>query len=100
MSHKEFDLIWDRGSLVAINVADRDRYSKVMNSLLSKNGLILIQGLEREKGPPGAPHNLTETHLKELYEDRKIEYLDETVLDDPVKVERMGHVRATYYAIK
>jgi len=94
---KVFDFVWDRGSMVAINVADRPKYADLIRSLLAPSGEVLIQAIERERGPPGAPFNLTKTHLAKLYPEKKIEYLEEQELDDPVKVERFGKVVGTFY---
>ena len=95
-----YDFVWDRGSMVAINVSDRTRYSELISSLLSPNGEILIQCIERERGPPGAPHNLTGDDLQKFYAKKSIEKVDVYELDDPVKVELFGKVTGTCYKIR
>ena len=86
--------------MVAINVEDREKYSKLIESLMAPEGEILVQCLTRERGPPGAPHNLSLRDLETLYSGKKFDLVAETELDDPVKVERFGKVIASHYFIK
>ena len=52
------DCIWDRGSLVAIDVAKRPEYAKVMMSLMNDKFAYLIASLEREVEPVNPmPHS-------------------------------------------
>ena len=95
-----YDFVWDRGSMVAINVEDREKYSKLIDSLLAPEGEILVQCVTRERGPPGAPHNLYVEDLKKFYPGKNIEFVEEYELDDPVKRERFGKALATHYTIK
>ncbi|XP_070557151.1 probable thiopurine S-methyltransferase [Ptychodera flava] len=52
----KFDIMWDRGSLVAINPSDRTRYVDKMTSLLKPDGSYLLSSLnfneDAFKGPP------------------------------------------------
>ncbi|XP_060705993.1 probable thiopurine S-methyltransferase [Hemiscyllium ocellatum] len=52
----KFDGIWDRGSLVAINPSDRQRYAKLMTTLMAKECHYLLDALtydqEKFSGPP------------------------------------------------
>ncbi|XP_019399410.1 PREDICTED: thiopurine S-methyltransferase isoform X2 [Crocodylus porosus] len=52
----KFDGIWDRGSLVAINPCDRERYANLMLSLMDKNCSYLLATVSydpnKHKGPP------------------------------------------------
>ena len=56
---KKFDFIWDRGSLVAISLEDRDRYAVLMSSLLADNGKILLEGIFRKRAPYNLGNGLT-----------------------------------------
>ena len=46
----QFDAIWDRGALVAINVEDRQQYTSLLVSLLKPNGRILMVTFIYEEG--------------------------------------------------
>nr|XP_020453192.1 thiopurine S-methyltransferase [Monopterus albus] len=52
----QFGAIWDRGSLVAINPRDREKYSSLLTSLMAKDCRYLVATLlynpELYKGPP------------------------------------------------
>jgi len=83
-TEQEFDFIWDRGSLVAISPEDRGRYAVLMSSLLADGGKILLEGIQfgenpksvyKDVGPPGAPYNLVEQMVRELYLNHNIEVL-------------------------
>lgn len=86
--------------MVAINVCDRSRYAEMISSLLATDGEVLIQCINREKGPPGAPHNLSGEELASFYPTKTIEELEEYELDDPVKKERFGRITGTCFRIK
>jgi thiopurine S-methyltransferase len=70
----EFDLIFDRASLVAIEPKMRQAYVDVLGSLLSAGGTILLVVLERkgtEEGMKmGPPYSVPEAVVRELYEAR------------------------------
>ncbi|XP_053570762.1 thiopurine S-methyltransferase isoform X2 [Bombina bombina] len=52
----KFDGIWDRGGFVAVNPCDRERYSKVMLSIMNEDCRYLLVTVEYDiklvKGPP------------------------------------------------
>ncbi|KAM3858685.1 putative thiopurine S-methyltransferase [Diretmus argenteus] len=52
----QFGAIWDRGSLVAINPRDREKYASLITSLMAKDCRYLLDTLlynpEQYKGPP------------------------------------------------
>ncbi|XP_023146935.2 probable thiopurine S-methyltransferase [Amphiprion ocellaris] len=52
----QFGAIWDRGSLVAINPKDREKYAALMGSLMAKDCRYLVDTLqynpEKYEGPP------------------------------------------------
>uniref|UniRef100_A0AAR2IPC4 thiopurine S-methyltransferase n=1 Tax=Pygocentrus nattereri TaxID=42514 RepID=A0AAR2IPC4_PYGNA len=72
-----FGAVWDRGSLVAINPCDRQKYATLMKSLMDKDCRYLLDTLEYNpefyKGPPFL---VTEEAVQALYgEDCDIELL-------------------------
>ena len=105
-STKKFDLIWDRGSMVAINPDDRGRYGVLLSSLLSDHGQILIEALrfgENKKddifkniGPPGAPYNLLTSHLENIYLNHDMKILSMSDWDHPM----FGSVQRSYIQVR
>ncbi|TSK31331.1 putative thiopurine S-methyltransferase [Bagarius yarrelli] len=67
---RQFGAIWDRGSLVAINPCDREKYAKLIMSLMDKDCKYLLDTLEYNpdlyKGPP---FFVPEEAVKSLYGD-------------------------------
>jgi thiopurine S-methyltransferase len=67
-----FGLIYDRGSLVAIDPSLRPAYVDVQGSLLAPGGRILLVALERkgsvEAMKLGPPFSLSESSIRTLYE--------------------------------
>lgn len=68
-----FDLVWDRGSMVAIEPKLRDTYVKVLSRLVRPGGIILLSAFDRRSGTEeakkgGPPFSLNETQIRELYE--------------------------------
>jgi len=62
------DCVWDRGSIVAIDVEDRKKYADVMCSVLNDQFGYLIASIEREVDPPGSlPHSLSFDNVKDLF---------------------------------
>ena len=69
----QFDSIWDRGSLVAIDPSLRESYLNVIKKLLKPGGSILLVTLERRTGSEeglslGPPFSLSEQAVRGLYE--------------------------------
>ena len=68
----QFDAVFDRGSMVAINPALRSDYVKVLGDLLAKGARILLVAYERigtsEAMAQGPPFSITETGVREIYE--------------------------------
>ncbi|PVD23191.1 hypothetical protein C0Q70_16454 [Pomacea canaliculata] len=66
----QFDIIWDRGSLVAINREDREKYAALIKSLMAPGCKYLACTVEydetKHKGPP---HNVTDDAMQKLYGD-------------------------------
>ncbi|NP_001279036.1 thiopurine S-methyltransferase isoform X2 [Callorhinchus milii] len=64
----QFDGIWDRGSLVAINPSDRQRYATVLISLMGKGCHYLLDTLVYgESNFIGTPHCVPEHTIQDLY---------------------------------
>lgn len=61
--------IWDRGSLVAINVSDRERYASIILSVMAPNCRYLLDTLEYDVSEyVGVPHCVTDPEIHALYE--------------------------------
>ncbi|XP_071807487.1 thiopurine S-methyltransferase-like [Asterias amurensis] len=77
----QFDCIWDRGSLAAINPDDRKRYRDVICDVLKPSGRYLLDIFEIPHDVfCGPPHNLDPEELKLLYggsfEIEQLEHVD------------------------
>ena len=55
LPHDGYDIIWDRGSLVAMNAADRSKYTQLMLSVLAPNFLYLIDVFDYDTSVYGGP---------------------------------------------
>lgn len=69
----QFDSIWDRASMVAIDPALRGDYVDVMKKLLKPGGTILLMTIERRTGTEdglkmGPPFSISEEAVRGLYE--------------------------------
>ncbi|KAL1784568.1 thiopurine S-methyltransferase [Sigmodon hispidus] len=64
----KFDRIWDRGSLVAINPCDHDRYADIILSLLKKGFLYFVTVLYYDPTKhTGPPFYVPDAELKRLF---------------------------------
>ncbi|KAJ8043018.1 putative thiopurine S-methyltransferase [Holothuria leucospilota] len=66
----QFDVIWDRGSLVAILAEDRQRYLGLMKSVIKPGGKILLEVVEydwNERKTKGPPRPFFKHNLEDLY---------------------------------
>jgi len=95
---ENYDFIWDRAAMIAINPCDRAKYAAKLNSLLTVDGTILLEAVHREEGRTGPPHTLTEQNLVEVFEPLgfAIEHLEhhEYISD------RLGKLEVHHYFIK
>ncbi|XP_030847420.1 probable thiopurine S-methyltransferase [Strongylocentrotus purpuratus] len=69
----QFDAIWDRGSLVAIDPSLRQQYTDLLLSVLSPGGRILNEVFEynpEEREPKGPPHCVPEEVIQKLFGER------------------------------
>lgn len=65
------DGIWDRGSLVAVNVADREKYVSIVTSTMAPTCRYLLDTLEYDLSQyTGVPHSTTDEDIRLLYESR------------------------------
>uniref|UniRef100_UPI00358F759B thiopurine S-methyltransferase-like n=1 Tax=Myxine glutinosa TaxID=7769 RepID=UPI00358F759B len=63
-----FDGIWDRGSLVAINIDDRQRYVSLMLSLMAPGCNCLLESFIYDPtNRNGPPHPIDDDTLEEIY---------------------------------
>ena len=95
-----FDLIWDRAAMVAINPCDRAKYGAKIKSILAKNGKVLIECLHREEGRTGPPHTLTEAHLTEVYKPLGFQLNHLSTHEDLSSIDRLGRLEVHNYLIK
>ncbi|XP_076079485.1 putative thiopurine S-methyltransferase [Mytilus galloprovincialis] len=64
----QFNGIWDRGSLVAINRQDRQKYSTLMKSLMAPDCQYLLDTYDyNEELWPGPPHYVSVEQIQSLY---------------------------------
>ncbi|XP_046635646.1 probable thiopurine S-methyltransferase isoform X3 [Daphnia pulicaria] len=64
----KFDGIWDRGSLVALLAEDRDKYAKLLKSVLNENFGYLIHTIQYEQSQyPGPPLSVPVEEMKRLF---------------------------------
>ncbi|KAM6298974.1 thiopurine S-methyltransferase [Aegotheles albertisi] len=73
----QFDAVWDRGALVAVNPCDRQRYVSLMITLMDKNSSYLLVTVSydpnKHKGPP---FYVPESEIKSLFGNHcKIKFL-------------------------
>ncbi|XP_060133931.1 thiopurine S-methyltransferase isoform X2 [Zootoca vivipara] len=64
----KFDAIWDRGSLVAVNPCDRERYSQLILSLMgSRCHCLLVTCLYDPSKHKGPPFYVPDSEVKHLF---------------------------------
>ena len=83
----QVDCIWDRGSLVAIDVAKRPEYAKVMMSLMNDKFAYLIASLEREVEPVNPmPHSASFDDIEDLFGKKMdVDLIEQKVLENKTK---------------
>ena len=81
------DCIWDRGSLVAIDVAKRPEYAQVMMSLMNDKFAYLIASLEREVEPVNPmPHSASFDDIEDLFGKKMdVDLIEQKVLENKTK---------------
>lgn len=66
----QFDSIWDRAAMVAINRSDRKKYTDLLKTLMKPDGRLALVTLEFDDTiHAGPPHNFPEDKVRDLYED-------------------------------
>lgn len=75
---EKFDVMWDRGSFVALNAKDRTAYASMMMSLMADDGLYLLCSLVYDISEYGGPPlTATTEDLMQFYGERcDIQVLD------------------------
>ena len=64
----KFDLIWDRGSLVAINPKDRVKYANIIKGVIGPQTSYLLNAVMYDQSRyPGPPMSVTHEVINELY---------------------------------
>eukprot|EP00057_Strongylocentrotus_purpuratus_P020491 XP_011674965.1 PREDICTED: probable thiopurine S-methyltransferase [Strongylocentrotus purpuratus] len=91
----QFDAIWDRGALVAIDPSLRKQYTDVLLSVLSPGGRILNEVFEynpEEREPKGPPESVPEEDIQKFFGEKfTIEVLhDYDHLEGNVKYRERG----------
>ncbi|XP_071503552.1 probable thiopurine S-methyltransferase [Diadema antillarum] len=89
----QFDAIWDRASLVAVDDSDRQKYTDVVSSLLVPHGRILQEVyLYNPTEMTGNPHSVPPEEIEKLYGEKfKIELLrDAEYLEDNPRFRERG----------
>ena len=72
----KFDLIWDRGSLVAINCEDRNKYANFMKAVIGPQTRYLLNSIMYDQSRySGPPMSVTHEVINELYGNWKIQLL-------------------------
>jgi len=84
----KFDAIWDRGSFIAINPSDRQKYARLMRSLMTSQTRYYLQAVcydqSQHRGPP---FSVTDDHMKEVFgEDFEIQ-IREDPFENPKSAE-------------
>lgn len=75
----QFNAIWDRGSLVAINIEDRIKYSQLIQEVMSPDCKYMIAAMQYDTSKfAGPPYNVSENDLKELFPNCSVQQFDET----------------------
>ncbi|XP_065062749.1 probable thiopurine S-methyltransferase [Rhopilema esculentum] len=99
----EFDGVFDRGALVAINPKDRPRYAELMGRLVAPGGKILAECLEYDPSLYGGPpHHVPEHHIKEIYgQNFNVEQVEKVVGTKPSFKSRfnLDHVHVCSYVM-
>ena len=67
----EVDAIFDRGSLVALNPSDREKYAKIITQLMSPNTRYMIHAFTYDQTKYGGPpFSVSEETMKKLFGDK------------------------------
>ena len=67
----QFDAVWDRASMVAIEPELREQYAQTIKAALKPGGMVLLNVVEHppfEGGRLGPPFSITEQEVRRVYE--------------------------------
>jgi len=72
------DGIWDRGSLVAINISDREKYASIITSAMASTCRYLLDTLVYDVSEyTGVPHCVANDDIRQLYDSKcEIKFLE------------------------
>ncbi|KAK7495854.1 hypothetical protein BaRGS_00012844 [Batillaria attramentaria] len=99
----QFDGIWDRGALVAINRQDRRKYTGIIKSLMSPGCRYLLSTLIYDETKyNGPPHYVSDEQVRELYGDTcSVEQLcEEDAFEEKHKSWNLSALTERIYLIK
>ncbi|XP_076462377.1 putative thiopurine S-methyltransferase isoform X2 [Babylonia areolata] len=84
--------VWDRASLVAINVADRARYAAVIQSLMMPDSRYLLSVLQYDRTKyTGPPHHVGDEDVCNTFESSNtVKEIDSVDALEPSQTERWG----------
>ena len=92
----QFDFIYDRASIVAIQPNLREAYAKRIKSLMTEQSSMLMIALIREEGRQGPPHTVPDEQVMRLYPNAKMIQTNE----DLSSLERLGKIVENVYIVK
>jgi thiopurine S-methyltransferase len=79
-AREPFDLVYDRGALVAVQPSERERYADVVATAMGPGAFlfqdVIDRGGDKKSGPP---FEVVESELRALYEKRGLEMIDHQV---------------------
>jgi len=89
---QKFEFIFDRGSMVAVNPKDREKYAQKIKTLLKSDGKVLLSAISRDEEhlKSGPPFHLTINDVKNAYEKigMKVDVLGS--YEDRSSIDRLG----------
>jgi len=97
---KQFDLIFDRAAMVCIEEKKLEKYCSKLQSLLTKGGYLLLEGIERVGGSlPGPPYTLLEPKIEKLFKGYDAVRLIASDEDQEVIPSEVGSIRVDVYRV-
>ena len=94
MSEMDFDGVWDRGAFETDEPTNRERYAKVMRTVLRSSASYVVEIADMASGGP--PFNIPVEEIQNLFglkNKPKLFYYE----DPPVGLKRVGVRRMTYF---
>jgi len=90
--NQKFELIFDRGSMVAVNPKDREKYAQKIKTLLKSDGKVLLSAISRDEEhlKNGPPFHLTVDDVKNAYEKIGMKVSVLGSYEDRSSIDRLG----------